>query len=58
MNFLIKAVLLPLMVVLIIVVIVCSLISRGLETLARLFEIIGKSVVDFMQALADRVNCR
>ncbi len=58
MNFLIKAVLLPLMVVLILIVIACSMLSRGFETLARLFEIIGKSVVDFMQALADRVNCR
>lgn len=58
MNFLIKAVLFPLMVLLMLLVIVFSLACRILDTLARLFEILGKSVVDFMQALADRVNCR
>ena len=58
MNFLIKIVLLPLMVALMVVVIACSLVGRVLETLARLFEVVGRSVVDFMQALADRANCR
>lgn len=58
MNFCIKVVLFPLMLSLILLVIFFSLISRCLETLARLFEILGKSVIDFMQALADRVNNR
>lgn len=58
MNFLIKLILFPLMLALILLVISCSLLSRVLETSARVFEIIGKSVVDFMQALADRMNCR
>lgn len=58
MNFFIKLVLFPLMFALMLTVIALSLASRILETLSRLLEIIGKSIIDFMQALADRVNCR